>query len=113
LAVTADDWSTSCPGHFAPGESIPWIGGWVNPRTSLDDVKKRKLKFRYQFLNTKPFRMFTGLGSLEVCATHCAEDIPVSRSTYKRPTTDHVLPHQWPECNQSFYLVTYGKSDVH
>jgi hypothetical protein len=28
-----------------PGEIVPgthWIGGWVDPRTGLDDVEKRK-----------------------------------------------------------------------
>jgi hypothetical protein len=32
------------PGRFTLGERAPgtqWIGGWVDPRTSLDDVMKR------------------------------------------------------------------------
>jgi hypothetical protein len=28
-------------GRFAPGTH--WIGGWVGPRTCLDDVKRRKM----------------------------------------------------------------------
>jgi hypothetical protein len=30
----------STPGERAPGTH--WIGGWVGPRTGLDDVEKRK-----------------------------------------------------------------------
>jgi hypothetical protein len=36
---------SSCPGHFTPGERAPfmnWIGRWVGPRASLDDMEKRK-----------------------------------------------------------------------
>jgi hypothetical protein len=39
------DWSASCTGCFTLGERAPgthWIGGWVGPRVSLDDVEKRK-----------------------------------------------------------------------
>jgi hypothetical protein len=39
------EWSISRPGRFTPGERAPgthWIGGWVDPRAGLDDVKKRK-----------------------------------------------------------------------
>jgi hypothetical protein len=38
-------WSASRPSHFTPGERTPvthWIGGWVGPRTNLDDMEKRK-----------------------------------------------------------------------
>jgi hypothetical protein len=44
-ALSGGEWSGSCPGHFTPGETTPgthWIGGWVDPRASLDDVEKRK-----------------------------------------------------------------------
>jgi hypothetical protein len=44
-ALAGGEWSASRPGRFTPGETAPgthWIGGWVGPRTSLDDVKKRK-----------------------------------------------------------------------
>jgi hypothetical protein len=36
---------TQCPCHFTHGERAPrthWLGGWVDPRAGLDDVKKRK-----------------------------------------------------------------------
>jgi hypothetical protein len=36
---------TSRPCGFIPGERLlgtHWIGGWVNPRSGLDDVEKRK-----------------------------------------------------------------------
>jgi hypothetical protein len=32
--------------RFTPGERAPgihWIGGWVGPRTGLDDVERRKI----------------------------------------------------------------------
>jgi hypothetical protein len=38
--------SASRPGCFTPGERGPgthWIGGWVDPRTSLDDVERRTI----------------------------------------------------------------------
>jgi hypothetical protein len=40
------EWSNSRPGRFTPGERAPgihWIGGWVDLRAGLDDLKKRKL----------------------------------------------------------------------
>jgi hypothetical protein len=33
--------SASCPGCFTP--SSHWIGGWVDPRVSLDAEAKRKI----------------------------------------------------------------------
>jgi hypothetical protein len=44
-ALARGDWSASCPCRFTPGERAPcthWIGRWVGPRASLDDVEKRK-----------------------------------------------------------------------
>jgi hypothetical protein len=44
-APVRDEWSASRPSRFTPGESAPgahWIGGWVGPRVSLDNVEKRK-----------------------------------------------------------------------
>jgi hypothetical protein len=38
-------WVASCPVRFTPGETLPGThptGGWVGPRTGLDDVEKRK-----------------------------------------------------------------------
>jgi hypothetical protein len=38
-------WSVSRPGLFTPGEIAPgthWKGGWMGPRTGLDDVERRK-----------------------------------------------------------------------
>jgi hypothetical protein len=37
---TSWKWLDSRPGCFTP--DTHWIGGWVNPRASLDDVEKRK-----------------------------------------------------------------------
>jgi hypothetical protein len=42
-ALTGGKWSVSRPGRFTPRERDPathFIGGWVNPRASLDDVEK-------------------------------------------------------------------------
>jgi hypothetical protein len=44
--LDGDEWSTSRPGRFTPGEkasSTHWIGGWVGPRAVLDAVMKRKI----------------------------------------------------------------------
>jgi hypothetical protein len=44
-ALVGDEWSTSRPGRFIPGERAPgthWIGGWVDLRASLDDLENRK-----------------------------------------------------------------------
>jgi hypothetical protein len=41
LALVGGEWSASRPGRFTPG--INWLEGWVDPRTGLDDVEKRKL----------------------------------------------------------------------
>jgi hypothetical protein len=44
-ALAGGEWSASCPGRFTPGERATgthWIGGCVDPRAVLDDVKKRK-----------------------------------------------------------------------
>jgi hypothetical protein len=44
-ALVGGEWSASRLGHFIPGKRAPgthWIGGWVDPRTGLDDVERRK-----------------------------------------------------------------------
>jgi hypothetical protein len=44
-ALAGSEWSASRPGRFTPGERAPcthWIKGWVNPRTGLDNVEKKK-----------------------------------------------------------------------
>jgi hypothetical protein len=45
LALVTGEWSTSRLGRFTYGERTPsthWIGGWMGPRTGLDDLEKRK-----------------------------------------------------------------------
>jgi hypothetical protein len=40
------EWSASRPGRFTSGEKAPgthWIGGWVSPKTGLDDIEGRKI----------------------------------------------------------------------
>jgi hypothetical protein len=41
-ALVRGEWSVSRPTCFAPGKralGIHWIGGWVDPRASLDDME--------------------------------------------------------------------------
>jgi hypothetical protein len=43
LAPDGGEWSTSCSGHFFPGEGAPgthWIGSWVGCVAGLDTLKK-------------------------------------------------------------------------
>jgi hypothetical protein len=43
-ALVGGQWSASRPSRFSPGKTAPgthWIGGWVDPRTSLDEVEKK------------------------------------------------------------------------
>jgi hypothetical protein len=40
-ALVGGEWSASHPGRFTPDKH--WIGGWVGPRTGLDDVERRKI----------------------------------------------------------------------
>jgi hypothetical protein len=45
-ALHGGEWSASRPGRFTPEQRAPgthWIGGWVAPRTGLDDVEKRNI----------------------------------------------------------------------
>jgi hypothetical protein len=45
FALVGGEWSALCLGRFTPGKEprgTLWIGGLVGPRTSLDDVEKRK-----------------------------------------------------------------------
>jgi hypothetical protein len=37
-ALLGGKWSASRPSHFTPGTH--GIGGWVDPRTGLDDMEK-------------------------------------------------------------------------
>jgi hypothetical protein len=45
-ALVGGEWSVSRPGRFTPeGRALGtyWIGGWVSPRTGLDDVEERNV----------------------------------------------------------------------
>jgi hypothetical protein len=48
-ALVGGEGSPTRPGRFTPrGERAPdthWIGGWVGPRTGLDDAERRKILF--------------------------------------------------------------------
>jgi hypothetical protein len=44
-ALVGGEWSALRPSCFTPGQRAPgthWIGGWVGPKTRLDDVERRK-----------------------------------------------------------------------
>jgi hypothetical protein len=44
--LVGGEWSASRPGCLTPRERATgthWIGGWVEPRTGMDDVEKRNL----------------------------------------------------------------------
>jgi hypothetical protein len=44
--IVEGEWSASHTSRFNPGERTPgahFIGGWVGPRTGLDDVERRKI----------------------------------------------------------------------
>jgi hypothetical protein len=44
--LVGGDWSASRLGGFTPGKRAPgthWIGAWVDPRTGLDNLGKRKI----------------------------------------------------------------------
>jgi hypothetical protein len=44
-ALAGGEWSASRPFRFIPGETASdsnWIGGWLGPSASMDDVEKRK-----------------------------------------------------------------------
>jgi hypothetical protein len=50
-ALTGGELSASRPGRFTPRERAAgtiWIGGWVDPRASLDDVEKRNISRAYR-----------------------------------------------------------------
>jgi hypothetical protein len=54
LSTRWGEWSTSYPSHFTPRErapGTPWIGGWVDPKASLDAMMKRKVHSPCQDLN--------------------------------------------------------------
>jgi hypothetical protein len=40
-ALVGGEWSTSCPDERA--SRAQWVGGWVGPRTGLDDMKRKFL----------------------------------------------------------------------
>jgi hypothetical protein len=39
-ALVGGEWSPSHPGPLTPGSH--WIGGWMGPRTGLEDMENRK-----------------------------------------------------------------------
>jgi hypothetical protein len=69
-----------CPRESAPG--IHWIGGWVDPRASLDYVEKR------QFLT---------LPGLELQPVGCpAHSQSLYRLSNPSKTFNNFLIHEWP-----------------
>jgi len=56
-ALDGDEWSASHPGHFTPEGKKPhvhWIGGWVDPRASLDLAAKTKISIIVLARNQTP-----------------------------------------------------------
>jgi hypothetical protein len=44
-ALAGGEWSAPCSSCFIPGEAAPSIqriGGWVGPRTGLEDLQSRR-----------------------------------------------------------------------
>jgi hypothetical protein len=57
-SVLVAEWSASRPGRFTLRErafGTHWIGGWVGPRTGLDDVEKRNNKNNNNNLKLRGF----------------------------------------------------------
>jgi hypothetical protein len=55
-ALDGGDWSASRPGRFTLRERVPgthWIGGWMDPRSVLDTVVKRKISSPRQESNSR------------------------------------------------------------
>jgi hypothetical protein len=45
-ALVRDEWSALRPSRLTSGECVHgnhWIGGWMGPRTGLDDVERSKI----------------------------------------------------------------------
>jgi hypothetical protein len=43
--LVGEEWSVSRPGHYTPREralGTHWIGGWLDPKTGLNDIEKFK-----------------------------------------------------------------------
>jgi hypothetical protein len=54
--LAGGEWSASRPCRFTPGERASgthWIGGWVDPRDSLNGVKKKN-SWLHQESNSDP-----------------------------------------------------------
>jgi hypothetical protein len=66
LALVGGEWSASRPGRFTPRERAPgthWKAGWVGPRTSLDDMGKKKIS------------PLTGLELQPLCHPACSQSL--------------------------------------
>jgi hypothetical protein len=78
-ALVRGERSASRPGRFIPGErahGTHWIGGWVDPTASLDDLEKRKLLVLPR-LELRPLDRPTRAS----CYTDCA--MPALRACHK------------------------------
>jgi hypothetical protein len=89
VALFGGEWSASCPGCFIPGERAPGthlIGGWVGPRTHLDDLEKRKI---------------SSLPGLELGPLGCPA---CSQSLYRLhyPSSYRIRQHQFNACTHFF-----------
>jgi hypothetical protein len=88
-AVVGGEWSASCHRCFIPGEGASlthWIGGWVDPRASLDDVEKWK---------------FLTLQRLELWPV----SLPVHSQSLWRALINYLIHHK-KHCNRSRKFIS-------
>jgi hypothetical protein len=84
LALAGGEWSVSRPGRFTRGErahGTHWIGGWMGPRTGLDNVESRN-SHPQRDSNPDP----STLQSVASRYTDCAIPTPLFWNSYFRRT---------------------------
>jgi hypothetical protein len=86
-ALAGGDWSASRFSSFTRGERTPGthlIGGWVDLRTGLDIVKKRKF-FTLTVLEYRP------LGRPDVASRYTDYTIPAPRRLFERRCISNMI----------------------
>jgi hypothetical protein len=91
-ALVGGDWSASRPSRFTPGERAPgthWKGGWLSPKTGLEDVEKRKVL------------TLLGLKLRSPCRAACSQLLYRLRypgSSHHTSTLVNLIPHSLHSC---------------
>jgi hypothetical protein len=86
-ALDGGEWSASRSGRFIPRDNVPstyFIGGWVGPRTSLDDVEKEKILHLlglFSQMSVKHYKMTNGR---EKTPKYLEKNLPKCHFIYKR-----------------------------